>query len=345
MTRTLFAIFLSLILVGCATQQTRFGKGTNFKDDAYLKSGAQNIQIISYIPSKAEILGTIKTERCNNNLLQENASFDDLVNDLKVEAFKLGANYIYDVHYVKAPVVGSLLRNCWSHVSAYAIAYKVQDLSKNDDSKNNEDINKNNEKPKFKSGTAFFINNQGNLITNEHVIESCKEPQIIFKGKKYSADIVSADKKLDLALIKTNIDNKNYLKIYNNEIKQLQKVVVAGYPLVDMLGIDLKFTSGIVSSLNGMWDANLIQIDAALNRGNSGGPIVDEKNGSLVAVAVSGLSSSQGVNFGIKNTSLLSFLNANKTKSDYSTSFSLGGNDILKILEESTVLFYCEIRE
>ena len=344
MIRNLFVILLSLVLVGCVTQQTRFGKGTNIRDDAYLKSGAQNIQILSYIPSKAEILGSIKTERCNNDLLKENATFDDFVNDLKVEAFILGANYIYDVRYAKAPVVGGLLRNCWSHVTAYAIAYKVQDLSKNDDNKKKEDTIKNVDQPKFAAGTAFFINNQGNLITNQHVVESCRESHVIFKGKKYSAEITSVDKKLDLALIKTKIDNKNYLKIYSNEIKQLQKVVVAGYPLADMLGIDLKFTSGIVSSLRGFGDSNLIQIDAALNHGNSGGPIVDEKNGSLVAVAVSGLPSAQGVNFGIKNTSLLSFMNANKVRLDSSASYSLGGYDILKILEQSTVLFYGELK-
>jgi alanine dehydrogenase len=41
MIRNLFVILLSLVLVGCVTQQTRFGKGTNIRDDAYLKSGAQ----------------------------------------------------------------------------------------------------------------------------------------------------------------------------------------------------------------------------------------------------------------------------------------------------------------
>jgi S1-C subfamily serine protease len=342
--KKIFLGLVLLLLVGCATQQTRFGKGTNFRDDAYLRSGAQNIQILSYIPSKAEILGSVKTERCNNDLLKENATFDDFVNDLKVEAFILGANYIYDVRYVKAPVVGGLLRNCWSHVSAYAIAYKVHDLSKNEDKKPKEDSVKSSDEPKIITGTAFFINNQGTLITNEHVVKSCREPYVIFKNKNYSAEIVSVDKKLDLALIKTNIDNKNYLKIYNNEIKQLQKVVAAGYPLTGILGMDLKFTSGIVSSLRGLGDSNLIQIDAALNHGNSGGPIVDEKNGSLVAVAVAGLPSAQGVNFGIKNTALLSFINANKVRSDSSASYSLGGYDILKNLEESTLLLFCEFK-
>ena len=180
MKKVLFAILLSLMVVGCTTQQTRFGKGTNFRDDAYLKSGAQNIQIINYIPSKAEILGSVKTERCNNDILKENATFDDFVNDLKVEAFILGANYIYDVRYVKAPVVGSLLRNCWSHVSAYAIAYKVQDLSSDDQRKNNQDSTKSASDPIFSLGTAFFINNQGNLITNEHVVKSCRTPKIFF---------------------------------------------------------------------------------------------------------------------------------------------------------------------
>jgi S1-C subfamily serine protease len=340
MTRTLIVILASLILVGCATEQTRFGKGTNFRDDAYLKSGASNIQVLTYAPSNAQVLGSVQTERCNYDLFSDNATFEDLTNDLKVEAFKLGGNYIFDIRYSNAPWVGSLLRNCWSHITAVAIAYKLQDLPKKDEKIKSENL----KKEKFSVGTAFFINDQGNLISNEHVVSGCKNSKIFFKGKEYEAQILSKDEKLDLALIKTNLNSKYFIKISNTEAKQLQKVVVAGYPLAESLGVDLKFTSGIVSSLKGYKDSTLIQIDAALNPGNSGGPIVDEKNGSLLAVANSGISSAQGVGFGIKNTSLLSFLNANKVKTDLNKLFTLGSSDVLKILEESTVLFYCELK-
>ena len=64
----------------------------------------------------------------------------------------------------------------------------------------------------------------------------------------------------------------------------------------------MKFTSGIVSSLKGIGDdSTRLQIDAALNPGNSGGPIINEETGELVAVAVAGLrkDKTEAVNFGI----------------------------------------------
>ena len=69
----------------------------------------------------------------------------------------------------------------------------------------------------------------------------------------------------------------------NIEIKKLNKVYVAGYPLGKGLSDDLKISSGIISSLKGFKDnSNEIQVDAPINPGNSGGPIINE-NGDLVA--------------------------------------------------------------
>ena len=70
----------------------------------------------------------------------------------------------------------------------------------------------------------------------------------------------------------------------------LQDVIVAGYPLTDALGDSLKATKGIVSALTGIQkNFSQIQIDAAIQPGNSGGPIVEE-NGNVIGVAVAGLS-------------------------------------------------------
>jgi S1-C subfamily serine protease len=111
------------------------------------------------------------------------------------------------------------------------------------------------------------------------------------------------------------------------------------------LSRDLKFTSGIISSLKGFDNnSNQIQIDAALNKGVSGGPIVDEKTGELIAVAVGGFKSEQiqSVNYGIKSASVSAFLKSNGLKEPLSMrTFSSSSNEILQLLEESTVLTYC----
>ena len=127
--------------------------------------------------------------------------------------------------------------------------------------------------------------------------------------------------------------------------EKIQTIYVAGYPFGKGLSDDLKITQGIISSLKGFGDnSNEIQIDAAINPGNSGGPIVND-DGELMAVAVSGLAKdqSEGINFGIKASSVKNFLDVNKAK--YSTSsltkFSMSNKKLSDILEESTVYTFC----
>ena len=198
------------------------------------------------------------------------------------------------------------------------------------------------------SGTAFFINNEGYLITNHHVIKECQnKSKISYDKKDTNVRLIASDANLDLALLKADIKNSNYIRISKNSPEKLQKIYAVGYPLGRKLSDDLKVTSGIISSLKGFNDnSNQIQIDASLNHGNSGGPIVDEKTGELVAVSVAGIKTDKisGINFGIKSESVLSFLKSNKLKEPTNLSlFSSGSNNVLKRLEESVVYIYCRI--
>ena len=109
------------------------------------------------------------------------------------------------------------------------------------------------------------------------------------------------------------------------------------------LSDDLKISSGIISSLKGYDDnSNELQIDAAINNGNSGGPIVGE-GGELVAIAVSGLAKemSEGINFGIKSSSAVNFLIANDIDPVTTKKSSLSNDRLLKILEQSTIYISC----
>ena len=195
------------------------------------------------------------------------------------------------------------------------------------------------------SGSAFFINHKGNLVTNHHVIEGCKELNISYFDKEYKAKILHSDKNLDLAVLKADVRPKNYISVSKNPPKKLQNIFAAGYPLGKGLSDDLKITSGIISSIKGFKDnVNEIQIDAAINSGNSGGPIVSE-DGYLVGISVSGLdkSKTESVNFGIKASSLEQFLNVNEIK--YSKpfyEFSSSKDSLRKLLENSTVYISCK---
>ena len=194
------------------------------------------------------------------------------------------------------------------------------------------------------SGTAFFVDNKGHLLTNNHVVEGCTLSKISYKNKDYDTKLIATDKTLDLALLKAELKPKSFFIFSKDEAKKLIKVYVAGYPLGKGLSNDLKISSGIVSSLKGFEDnSNEIQIDAPINPGNSGGPIINE-NGDLVAIAVSGLAKDQteGINFGIKSSAAEVFLRSNKINPKKSMYAGIKENDkLLAILEEGTVYTYC----
>ena len=195
------------------------------------------------------------------------------------------------------------------------------------------------------TGTAFFINLKGHLITNFHVVaNSGNRLKIIYDGEEITARIIAKDETLDLALVKVSAKNENYIEISDTSLEKMQSIVAAGYPALN-LSDDLKLTSGIISSLKGIGNNSaLIQIDAALNPGNSGGPIIDKDNGHLAAVAVSGMRGSdyQSINYGIKASRVKEFIESNSVVVPKKSlnSKKLKRKEISEILESSTVLIF-----
>ena len=195
------------------------------------------------------------------------------------------------------------------------------------------------------SGTAFFVSNKGHLITNNHVVEGCSISKITYQNNDYDTKLLATDKTLDLALLKAELRPQSFFNFSKDNVKKLNKVYVAGYPLGKGLSDDLKISSGIVSSLKGFQDnSNEIQIDAPINPGNSGGPIINE-NGDLIAIAVSGLAKDQteGINFGIKSSAAELFLRSNNVTPKKAMHAEIKDNDkLLEILEQGTVYTYCD---
>jgi len=195
------------------------------------------------------------------------------------------------------------------------------------------------------AGSAFFINDSGYIITNYHVVEGCNnKSKIIYKTEEYAAKLIAKDDYLDLALLKAEINNNDFIAMSNKPPMKLQRVIAAGYQFGKYLSDDMKFTSGIISSLKGAKDdSTRLQIDAALNPGSSGGPIVDENTGELVAVAVAGLRKdiSEAVNFGIKAGSVRNFLESNQINVSTSAK-KYGSNNIADLLEKTVLYTFCK---
>ena len=213
--------------------------------------------------------------------------------------------------------------------------------------KQKEAISKDESPSKGTVGTGFFVNNEGYVITNYHVVKlSENNTKIMFRNKEKDAKMIAFDEILDIALLKVEVKNKNYIKFSNSSPKKAQSILVAGYPYGKYISDDLKITSGIINSLKGIKNnTSMLQIDATVNPGNSGGPIVDKDSGSLVGVATMKLSKdytkaafgveSENTNYGIKSSQVKDFLEANNV------SVSIKKNKLnITELEESTVYVF-----
>jgi S1-C subfamily serine protease len=168
-------------------------------------------------------------------------------------------------------------------------------------------------------GSAFFVDSSGLLITNYHVIESEVDPKYKGYSRMYvrmgdaaspriPARVIGWDKALDLALIKTEIEPEYVFSVVDKVIPRVGDTVLAiGSPL----GLEKTVTSGIVSALGRriLQIGDVIQIDAAVNSGNSGGPLIDNE-GRLAGVVFAGIEYYQGLNFVIPAQTLVAALPA-----------------------------------
>ena len=162
------------------------------------------------------------------------------------------------------------------------------------------------------SGTAFFITEDGYLITNKHVVEGCDLMTLIGSDTLYSAVVIDTDDR-DLALLKATLRVDRYALFTMRPLRVGENVYAIGYPLLGDLG-GLVVTDGIVSSLAGPPDRpQFIQISTPIQPGNSGGPLVDQYGtiAGVVTAKHSGLAGNaivEGVGFAIHPSVVIQFM-------------------------------------
>ena len=131
--------------------------------------------------------------------------------------------------------------------------------------------------------------------------------------------------------------------VSNQDAQLLEDVIVAGYPLGKKVSAAIKATSGTVTALAGLGDNYAeFQTDAALNSGNSGGPIINDM-GNVVGVAVSKINK-EGVdsfNFGIKSSILKVFANANGFNFSPPGNKEMKKKDLGALITEATIYLDC----
>lgn len=157
-------------------------------------------------------------------------------------------------------------------------------------------------------GSGFFISKDGYLITNNHVIADVVNPKTKKSTRLYvklasdndtriPAKVIGYDANLDLALLKVEVDAPYVFNLgKSSDLDIGDKVYAIGSPI----GLERTLTSGIVSAKDRKLNSigNVFQIDAAVNQGNSGGPLIDE-NGNVQAIVFAGMLQYEGLNFAI----------------------------------------------
>ena len=196
------------------------------------------------------------------------------------------------------------------------------------------------------SGTGFYVSNKGHIISNHHVVEGCNTVKLTFKGKEVTADVLAVDKMNDLAILKADIIPSKVYSVATEDASLLEDIIIAGYPLGKKVSAAIKTSKGSITALAGYGDNySEFQTDAALNQGNSGGPIMNQK-GNVVGVAVANYGKQAGVesfNFGIKSSTLKTFANANGLKFLPPNNRELSNKDLGQLITEATIYLECHM--
>ena len=157
----------------------------------------------------------------------------------------------------------------------------------------------------FGVGSGFIISSDGFVVTNNHVINQAKKIFVTLPtGKEVTAEVKGADPATDLAILKIDCEDCFPLSFSNSDQLQVGQIAIAvGNPL----GFQQTVTAGVVSALgrtlrsqSGRLIDDVIQTDAALNPGNSGGPLMDS-TGKVIGVNTAIIKEAQGICFAVSS--------------------------------------------
>lgn len=155
------------------------------------------------------------------------------------------------------------------------------------------------------TGSGFIISPEGYVVTNSHVVAQAIAIQVVLQdGRTFQADLKGDDPATDLALLKITGDQLNYVSFADSDKLQVGQIAVA---LGNPFGFQYSLTAGIVSALgrtlrtgSGRLIDDVIQTDAALNPGNSGGPLLNS-HGQVIGVNTAIIKPAQGICFAVSS--------------------------------------------
>lgn len=205
------------------------------------------------------------------------------------------------------------------------------------------------EKP-MRTGTGFFINVSGSIITNAHVVAGCTKVQVSQpSGHTASGTVVKSDTINDLAMIKVDFPKHGYIGRVRQTIRTGEPVAAYGFPMATVLPSAGNFTVGNITATAGPGDdSRMLQFSAPIQSGSSGSPLVDNA-GHLVGIVTSKLKETkseapQNANFAIRGAMLVSFLEANGVSIERAIDVGqeLSPPDLADTIRPATVFIVCQ---
>lgn len=207
------------------------------------------------------------------------------------------------------------------------------------------------------TGTGFLVSTNGHVVTNQHVVDGCVgDIQGNLTGEAPATlRLVSSDETNDLALLQVPGTFKEVAKIKDKAVQSGDSVIAIGFPFHGLLTSDFTVTTGIVSSLSGLLnDTRFLQISAAVQPGNSGGPLL-AASGDVVGVVAAKLDAlkvvratgniPENINFAIKTGALRDFLDNSVVPYQISDAKTeLKTTDIARNARAFTFLISCKVK-
>ncbi|MFA5072117.1 MAG: trypsin-like peptidase domain-containing protein [Candidatus Pacearchaeota archaeon] len=158
-------------------------------------------------------------------------------------------------------------------------------------------------------GSGFFIADGGYIVTNAHVMEGATRAAIItYDGESHTVYKLGEDTEMDLILLRINETEYEPLTLADSDdVKQGEQIIAIGNPY----GLSFSVTQGIVSNVHQTGENKInayLQIDAALNSGNSGGPLIN-KQGKVIGINNFKISEAEGLGFALESNYIKDVIN------------------------------------